>query len=291
MFEGFNRSRIATDGVSINVVHGGSGPPLLLLHGCPQTHAMWSLVAPLLADRFTVVCPDLRGYGDSSKPRGLPDASNYTFRAMAADQVAVMKQLGFDRFDVAGHDRGGRVAHRMALDWPAEVRRLAMLDIVPTLHMYETTDRSFATKFWLWFFLPLPEPIPERMIGADPDFFFESLLGRYGGTSLDGFDPAALAEYRRCWRDPDDIHAMCSDYRAGMSIDLEHDRSDLGRRVECPTLVLWAADGLMGKQFDFAAIWRERCSDVRFGTVPGGHFFPDEHPHETAAALAGFMKA
>lgn len=291
MFEGFTRGKANVGDATINYVTAGKGPPLLLLHGAPQTLAMWSLTAPLLTDRFTVVCPDLRGYGDSSKPKGAPDHANYTFRVMAADQVGLMKHLGFERFHVAGHDRGGRVTHRMALDSPQAVRSLSMLDIVPTLDMYEGTNLSFATKFWLWFFLPLPEPISERMIGADPDFFFETLLGRYGGTGLEAFDAEALAEYRRCWRDPAMIHGMCSDYRAGLSRDLELDRADLGRKIAAPTLVLWAADGLMGKQFDFPALWKARCSNVQFGTVPGGHFFPDQSPKETAAALAAFFLA
>ena len=289
LFEGFRRERITLGDVTINCVIGGSGPPVLLLHGCPQTHAMWCDVAPILARSYTVVCPDLRGYGDSSKPRSLPDHSNYTFRAMAADQVGVMEKLGFTHFNVVGHDRGGRVSHRMALDWPDRVKTLAMLDIVPTLVMYEGTDLDFATVFWLWFFLPLPEPIPETMIGADPDFFFENLLGKYGGTGLDRFNPEALEEFRRCWRTPEEIHATCSDYRAGRSIDLEHDRADLGRKITCPTLSLRAADGLMSKRFDFAGIWGQRCTNLVTGTVPGGHFFPDNEPVKTAAALLDFL--
>lgn len=289
MFQNFTRKRINVTGIEINCVVGGSGPPILLLHGYPQTHAMWAGVAPLLEERFTVVCPDLRGYGDSSKPPGDPDHSNYTFRAMAADQVGLMKQLGFSQFAVAGHDRGGRVAHRMALDWPREVSQLVILDVVPTHYMYTHTDRAFASTFWLWFFLPLPQPFPERLIGADPDFFFESCLGRYGGAGLGQFNAQALAEYRRCWRDPAMIHASCCDYRAGATLDLAHDTADLQKKIDCPTLVLWAADGLMAKQFDFARIWGEHCTHLSTGTVPGGHFFPDAAPTETADQMRRFL--
>jgi haloacetate dehalogenase len=289
LFTGFERKQIDVGGVTINCVVGGEGPPLLLLHGYPQTHAMWAGVAPRLTEDFTVICPDLRGYGDSSKPVGTADHSNYSFRAMAADQVAVMKVLGFAHFSVAGHDRGGRVAHRMALDWPKQVEAVSFLDIVPTHYMYGHTDRQFATTFWLWFFLPLPAPFPETMVGADPDYYFETCLGRYGGTGLDDYDPDVLAEYRRCWRDKAMIHASCSDYRAGASIDLVHDEADLGSKIQCPTLVLWAESGLMGKQFDFAAIWAERCRDLQTGTVPGGHFFPDLAPAETAESLRSFF--
>jgi haloacetate dehalogenase len=250
---------------------------------------MWAHVAPILAKSHTVVCPDLRGYGDSSKPRGLPDHSNYSFRTMAADQVRVMDSLGFKRFHVAGHDRGGRVSHRMALDWPDRIASLNMLDIVPTLTMYGEADLKFGKVFWLWFFLPAPEPLPETMIGADPDFFFDALLGKYGTVSIDAFDPAVLADYRRCWRDPATIHAICADYRAGISIDLEHDKADLNRKVECPTQVIWAADGLMGNFYDFPKIWRERCSNMVTATVPGGHFFADLYPKETAAVLERFI--
>lgn len=289
MFEGFWRERIAVGDVEINCVIGGEGPPVLLIHGAPQTHAMWADVAPLMAKKFTVVCPDIRGYGASSKPRGAADNSNYTFRVMAQDLVSVMERLGHTRFSVAGHDRGARVAHRMVLDHPERVKTVSMLDIVPTYVMYKTTDLSFATTFWLWFFLPTAYPQPEKMIGADPDFFFENLMGKYGGTALDGFNQEAIADYRRAWHDPDAVHGLCSDYRAGISRDLEHDEADLGRIIDRPTQVLWAANGLMGKQFDFKKIWSERCSNLVTGTIPGGHFFPDEQPKATAEALMEFI--
>ncbi len=214
LFPGFKRRRIRTGGAAINLVHGGEGPPLLLLHGYPQTLAIWHRIAPELARRFTVVAADLRGYGDSEKPHGTPDHGNYSKRAMAQDQVEVMRTLGHDEFFVVGHDRGGRVAHRMALDHPAVVARLAVLDIVPTRTMYANVNREFAKAYYHWFFLLRPEPIPERLIGADPDFYLESHIGtRHAG--LKAFPPEALAEYRRCFRDPAAIHASCEDYRAG----------------------------------------------------------------------------
>ena len=289
MFEGFRRMTLGTGDVDIHCVVGGVGPPLLLLHGYPQNLAMWAKAAPLLAERFTVVCADLRGYGDSDKPRGLPDHTNYAFRTMAADQVRLMQRLGFERFHVAGHDRGGRVAHRMTLDWPQVVMSMTILDVIPTYLMYTSADWQFASTFWLWFFLPLPEPFPERLIGADPDFFFSSCLGRYGGTELENFDFDLLQDYRRCWRNPEMIHASCSDYRAGATVDMDHDRADLGRMIECPSLVLWAADGLMVRQFDFARVWGQRCTRLRIGSVAGGHFFPEQRAVETAAALSDFL--
>jgi haloacetate dehalogenase len=291
MFEGFRCLMLDTGQIRIKAVTAGGGAPVLLLHGYPQCLAMWSGVAPVLANNFTVVCTDLRGYGDSDKPACASDYSTYSFRAMAADQVEAMRKLGHERFHVVGHDRGGRVAHRMALDWPDRVLSVTLLDIIPTYDMYLHTDRQFATTFWLWFFLPLPEPFPERLIGADPDFFFESCLGRYGGTGLREFDAAALDEYRRCWRQPAMIHASCADYRSGASIDLEHDRIDLHERIRCPTLVLWAADGLMAKQFDFRRSWAARCHELHTGTIPGGHFFPDQKPRQTAEALSKFLSA
>lgn len=270
---------------------GGNGPPLLLLHGFPQNLAEWARVAPLLARQFTVVCADLRGYGDSFKPKCLPDRSNYAFRAMAADQVALMKHLGFDRFHVAGHDRGGRTAHRLALDHPAAVLSLAVLDIVPTYAMFMETNRHIAGAYWHWYFLSQPEPFPERLIGNDPDFFYETCLVGWGAARLEDFDPEMLADYRRCWRDKAMIHGSCSDYRAGATIDLEHDQADLARQVQCPTLACWGAKGLMHKLFDIEAQWRRRCANLSVASLPGGHFFIDRFPQETARILADFLGA
>ena len=289
MFEDFERAKAQRGEIAINYVIGGSGPPVLLLHGYPQTHALWAKVAPALAERFTVVCADLRGYGDSSKPKDLPDHSNYSFRAMAADQAALMTSLGFERYHLAGHDRGARVAHRLALDHPGAVRTLTVMDIVPTHKAFMTADRHLAGAYWHWFFLAQPEPFPERLIGADPDYFFEHLLGGWGMAGLSQYDPASLAEYRRCWRDPAMVHGSCADYRAAATIDLEHDAADLAVKVACPALALWGEKGLMGRLFDVLATWQERCADVRGQAMPGGHFFPELAAEETAKVLLAFL--
>lgn len=292
MFEGFTRRDIALGEITIHCVVGGQGDPVLMLHGYPQNLSEWARLAPLLVQAgYTVVCADLRGYGDSSKPPGAPDHSNYSFRAMAADQVALMQVLGFERFHLVGHDRGGRVAHRMALDWPAQVRSLAVLDLVPTWALYHQTNRTIASTYWQWYFLPLPAPFPERLIGADPDYYFENCLVSTGGRGLDSFDPAMLAEYRRCWRDPAMVHASCCDYRAGRSVDLAHDEADLHVKLQCPVLALWGADGLMCQLMDIEAAWRARVDKLRIGTVPGGHWFPEHAAPQTAAALTGFFTA
>ena len=289
MFEGFKHHRIQAGEVTINCVTAGKGPPLLLLHGYPQNLAMWAKAAPFLADQFTVVCADLRGYGDSSKPKCAPDNSNYAFRAMAADQVAVMRQLGFDRFHVVGHDRGGRTAHRMALDHPDAVASLAVLDIVPTWPMFMETTRKIAGTYWHWYFLSQPAPFPEHMIGLDPDFFYETCLVGWGATRVEDFDAEMLADYRRCWRDPATIHGTCSDYRAAATIDLEHDGADLDKNVLCPTLAFFGANGTMAKNFDIPAEWRKRCANVKVESLPGGHFFIDQFPEGTARVIARFI--
>ena len=289
MHDGHLPRKLALGPVEINCTVAGSGPAVLLLHGYPQNIAEWRRLAPLLAHQYTVVCADLRGYGDSSKPPDAVDHSTYSFRAMAADQVALMAALGHNRFHVIGHDRGGRVAHRMALDWPDKVLSLTVLDLVPTHALYYQTNRLIASTYWQWYFLPLPAPFPERLIGADPDFYFESCLVSVGGTGLDAFDAQALAEYRRCWRDPAMIHASCNDYRAGASIDLQHDEADLDRVVECPTLALWGAQGLMCKLMDIEALWRKRCRMLQVGQIAGGHWFPEMSPDATASALLDFL--
>ncbi|MDB5726480.1 MAG: alpha/beta hydrolase [Novosphingobium sp.] len=289
MFEGFQHGRLNIEGIEVAYATHGSGPAILLLHGYPQNRFMWAKVAPLLADRFTVVCPDLRGYGDSDKPSDTTDHLPYSFREMARDQVLLMEALGHHDFVVAGHDRGGRVAHRMAIDWPDRVTAFAALDMVPTWAMYMKVDRRIAHTYWQWYFLPQPTPHPERMIGADPDYYFEHCLASNGGTALSAFDPDMLAEYRRCWNDPAMITASCSDYRAGCSIDLEHDAADLDNKVQRPMLALWAANGIMTTLFDIGAEWRERCADVTTGRLPGGHFFIDHEPAASAAMLADFF--
>jgi haloacetate dehalogenase len=271
-------------------VTAGQGPPLLLLHGFPQSLAMWARVAPMLTADFTVVCADLRGYGDSSKPKCAPDRSNYSFRAMASDQVGLMRALGFDRFHVVGHDRGGRTAHRLALDHPDSALSLAVLDIVPTHAMFMETNRHVAGAYWHWYFLSQPEPFPERLISSDPDFFYETCLVGWGATKLADFDADMVAEYRHCWRSPEMIHGSCSDYRAAASIDLEHDTVDIDKKVACRTLAFWGANGVMHKLFDIGAAWRKRCTNLATATLPGGHFFIDQFPAETGQVLATFLK-
>ncbi|HET6521606.1 MAG TPA: alpha/beta hydrolase, partial [Geminicoccaceae bacterium] len=244
MFEGFAGRRIDTSGTTIFARIGGSGPPLLLLHGFPQSHVMWHRVAPVLAERFTVVCADLRGYGDSAKPPSDPDHVTYCKRTSALDMVEAMAVLGFERFMLAGHDRGGRVAHRLALDHPERVERLAVLDIVPTRTLFRATNQAIATGYYHWFFLIQPYDLPERLIGADPSYYLRRTLGAWAGGGLAAFAPEALAEYELCFRDPAAIHALCEDYRAAATVDLAHDEADIDRRVACPLLALWGERGL-----------------------------------------------
>jgi haloacetate dehalogenase len=265
---------------------GGAGPPLLLLHGFPQSRALWARIGPALARHRTVIAPDLRGYGGSGKPAAV-DA--YSFRAMAADMVGLMKGLGHDRFAIAGHDRGGRVAHRLALDAPEAVARLCVMDIVPTRHLLTHLTAAVARDYYHWFFLAQPAPGPERMIGADPDAFFESCLTGWGAAGLADFDPAQLAAYRAAWRDADTVRGMCNDYRAALSHDAADDAADAGRAVRCPALVLWGADGAMARHYDVAASWAPLLARMTARALPGGHFFPDTAPGETAAALAAFL--
>ena len=290
MFEGFQRERVPVESTEIACVVGGSGPPVLLLHGFPQNKSMWARVAPQLASHFTVVCADLRGYGDSTKPQCLPDRSNYAFRALAADQLGLMRQLGFERFHVVGHDRGGRTGHRMALDYPDAVATLTVMDIVPTYAMFMDTNREVAAAYWHWYFLSQPEPFPERVIGNDPDLFYETCLVGWGATTLSDFDPEMLADYRRSWRDPKMIHGSCSDYRAAASIDLQHDEADIERSVTCPTLAFYGSSGVMAKLFDIPAEWRKRCSTLEAKSLPGGHFFVDQYPDDAARILLGFLQ-
>jgi haloacetate dehalogenase len=291
MFEGFEVRDIATRSISIRARIGGAGPPLLLLHGYPQTHFMWHRVASALAERHTVVCADLRGYGDSGKPASDPEHAAYSKRASAHDMVEVMAALGHERFMVAGHDRGGRVGHRLALDHPERVLRLAVLDIVPTRTIFRATDQAIATGYYHWFFLIQPGDLPERLIGADPLFYLHWTLARWG-TGLDAFAPEALAEYERCFSDPAVIHASCEDYRAAASIDLAHDQADLERRIPCPLLALWGRRGLMEHHFDVLATWREKAAGPVSGrALDCGHFLPEERPQETAQELLAFFSA
>jgi haloacetate dehalogenase len=284
LFPGFQSKRVRTSGATINLVTKGEGPPLLLLHGYPETHAMWHKVAPALAREYTVVCPDLRGYGDSSKPKGLPDHSNYSKRAMAQDMAEVMARLGHGTFHLVGHDRGARVAHRLARDHGKRVRTLTVLDIAPTLKMYESTDMAFATAYYHWFFLIQKPPLPERLLaGQVPDY----VLGRLGrGTR---FAPAAMREYVRAFRDPRCIHATCEDYRASATIDLEHDRKDRRKKLRMPVQVLWGKRGVIERFFDPLRDWREVAADVSGRALPCGHFLPEEAPRETLRELRRFL--
>jgi haloacetate dehalogenase len=287
LFPGFAVRRIAARGADIHCVVGGAGPPLLLLHGFPQTHAMWHRVAPVLAESHTVVCADLRGYGDSSKPPGGDDHAGYAKRAMAADMVEVMRALGHERFALVAHDRGARVAHRLVRDHPRSVARVAILDICPTASMYAHTDFAFARAYYHWFFLIQPFDLPERLIGGDPRYYLHRNLAAWGSSGLGLFDPRALAEYERCFT-PDVVHAMCEDYRASASIDLEHDRVDAAR-IECPLLVLWGDKGVVHRLFDPLAEWGAVAADVRGHALPGGHFVAEESPRETLEALQPFL--
>ncbi len=283
MFDGFTLKHVETDEVTIRLRMGGSGPPLLLLHGFPQTHAMWSKVAPRLAENYTVVCPDLRGYGGSSKPESSANHETYSKRAMARDQIEVMKQLGFDRFHVAGHDRGGRCAYRLALDSPASVTKLAVLDIVPTGDTLRRADWKFGMGYWHWFFLAQPHPLPERVLSADPI----ALLFRHGQAFS---DHEAYEDYLQNARDPAAIHAMCEDSRAAVSVDFQQDQADRGtRKIECPTLVLWGAKGVIPKWYDPVGIWKEWANDMRGEDVDSGHMLAEEAPEATYQALRRFF--
>ncbi len=290
MFEGFSVQDIpGEDDLQIHIrLKKGDGPPLLLLHGYPQTHVIWHKMAPALANNYTVVVADLRGYGDSSKPEGSEGHTNYSKRAMAADMVNVMKTLGYDQFAVVGHDRGGRVAHRMALDHPDAVTHLMVLDIVPTYTLFDQTDKAFAIGYYHWFFLAQPAPLPEKMIDADPVFFLDNKMGHWSAVDAI-FDDEAMSEYRRCFSDPRTIHASCEDYRAAATIDLVHDGEDLDRKVTCPTLALWGEQGLMNKSFDVLQTWQERCDNVRGRAIPCGHFLAEEAPDETLNAIYTFL--
>jgi haloacetate dehalogenase len=286
-FPGFQRVRRATSGAEINGVVGGRGPPVLLLQGWPQTHLEWRHVAPVLAQRFTVVATDLRGYGDSSKPPSGENHAGYSKRAMAQDQVEVMRQLGFERFAVVGHDRGGRVACRMALDHPQAVTRLALLDIVPTRTVYTQVSKNLATWYFHWFFLIQPEPLPEMLLGGQAEPFLRNFAFR--GLIPDAIDEAVFAEYLRCFANPQTLHAMCEDYRAGASIDLQHDEADLGTLLPCPTLILWGVHGAMHRLFDVLETWRPRAPGAQGKALPAGHWLPEECPNELAAALLEFL--
>lgn len=288
MFEGFAKFRVNANGIEINGVKGGEGPPVLLLHGYPQTHVMWHKIAPRLAENFTVIASDLRGYGDSAKPLPDSDSSNYSKRAMARDQVELMRHFGYEEFYLVGHDRGGRVSHRLALDFPDRVKKLVLLDIAPTLAMYEATDKTFAMAYYHWFFLTQPAPFPETLIGANPEYYLEHCLKSWG-KDFSAFTEEVLGEYRRCFADKATIAATCADYRASATIDLEDDRGDLDRKISCPLLVLWGKKGVIERQYDVLALWRERAIDVMGNTIDSGHFLPEEDAIKTFNSIKIFL--
>ncbi len=283
---GFTPYIAQLDGIEIAYEQGGHGPPLVLLHGFPQTRAMWAEVAPMLARTFTVIVPDLRGYGESAKPPGM---ENYSFRAMAGDVTALMTQLGHGAFHLAGHDRGARTAHRLALDAPERLLSLAVMDIVPTHHLLSALSFSVARAYYHWFYLSQPAPFPETMIAADPDAYYESCLLGFGAASIGDF--RQIAAYRTAWADPDCRRAMCDDYRAAIDVDFSLDAADLDRQVTTPSLVLYGKEGAMARSCDVPATWVPRLRQMQSEAIPGGHFFVDQSPQETAAALGRFLTA
>ncbi len=284
------KEKIKSNGIDINVAHGGEGPPLLLIHGYPQTNLMWNKIVPGLLENFYLVCPDLRGYGKSSKPAGLPDHSNYSKRVMANDMTGVMEHLGFKSFFAAGHDRGGRVLHRMCLDHPDKVIKACVMDIAPTHHMFTTADKEFATGYYHWFFLIQPGGLPEKLIGEDPAYYLTEILKRWSGKNKD-FEPETVKEYIEHFSDPDCIHGSCEDYRAASSIDLVHDEEDMDKKISCPLLVLWGNEGFVHRKYDVLSTWKERASDVNGKALDSGHFIPEENPRQVLEELLSFYNS
>ena len=284
----FKKEKIKISDISINLAHGGKGDPLLLLHGYPQTHIMWHKTAPELSKNYHVICPDLRGYGDSDKPIGLPDHSNYSKRIMAQDMIQLMNSLGFKKFFAAGHDRGGRVLHRMCLDYPEHVLKACVMDIAPTYHMFRTTDQNFATGYYHWYFLIQPDGLPEKMIGEDPGYYLKEKLNRWSGKNKD-FHPDAVKDYIRCFSDPAAVHGSCEDYRAAASIDLIHDEEDIEKKITCPLLVLWGNQGFVHRTYDVAETWKQRAENVIGRPIDCGHFIPEEKPESVILELKQFF--
>lgn len=286
--EGFDTNQITLNDVTINFAVAGEGPPLLLLHGYPQTHLIWHRIAPQLACHYRVICPDLRGYGDSGKPEGGADHAGYSKRVMAQDMADLMALLGHEQFYVAGHDRGARVVHRLALDHPQRVTKACVMDIMPTEYMFRQTDQAFATGYYHWFFLIQPDGLPERMIGADPGYYLTEKLNRWAAAGAE-FDSAVVADYIRCFSNPAAIHASCEDYRAAATIDLVHDRVDIHQQIQCPLLVLWGEQGFVARSYDVLPIWRQRAVSVQGEALPCGHFLPEECPDQVYQALREFF--
>lgn len=289
MFDHFDQLMVDSGEATIQARRGGAGPPVLLLHGFPQTHVMWHKVAPRLARDFTVIAADLRGYGGSSKPRTTTDHTPYSKRAMARDMVALMQHLGFDRFSVAGHDRGGRCAYRLALDYPDRVHRLAVLDIIPTSEAFRRADMAFALGFWPWSLLAQPHPLPERLIGADPQVVVDYALDTWSGNP-GAFPDEVRGEYVRAFSNPEAIHAICEEYRAAATLDYQHDEADRGRNhITCPVLALWSRRGPLETWYETLAIWRDWAEDVRGKSIDCGHFLAEEAADETYTELRAFL--
>jgi haloacetate dehalogenase len=280
----FNEYSVKTTEVNIHVSIAGSGEPILLLHGYPQTHLMWHKIAPWLAQKFTVILTDLRGYGDSSKPKGTTNHSNYAKRNMARDQVEVMSHLGYEKFYLVGHDRGARVAHRLTLDYPEKVLKLALLDILPTYELYQTTDQEFAMAYYHWFFLIQPTPLPETLISSNSEYFLRHCLQSWSRKE-NTFSEAIIAEYLRCFQKIETIHGTCEDYRAAATIDLEDDQQDLEKKIACPLLILWGELGIIGRKYNLLKVWQQRSIDVKGKSLNCGHFLPEEAPEATYLAL------
>ena len=289
MFEGFKSKRISVNGISINYKIGGSGLPLLMLHGYPQTHIMWRKVAPLLAKDFTVICSDLRGYGDSDKPSSDPEHYNYSKKVMAKDQAGLMEQLGFDKYFLVGHDRGARVAHRMAIDYQDNIYKVVLIDIVPTNHVYDTANMKLAQRYYHWFFLIQKSPFPETLIGKDPEYYLRSKLSMWG-LNKKHMSENVISEYVRCFSQSDAIHASCEDYRAGASIDMDDHNKDRKKKIVCPLLILWGKKGTVEELYDPIKVWKKWAINVQGFSLECGHFIPEEKPEETIKYLNKFIK-
>jgi haloacetate dehalogenase len=288
MLSNFKQQIITTTQVQINTFVGGKGFPLLLLHGYPQNYYMWHQICDRFSEDFTVIMTDLRGYGDSSKPPVNPDSRNYSKRVMAQDQVEVMSSLGYEQFYLVGHDRGARVAHRLTLDYPQKVEKLALLDIIPTYELYKATDREFATAYYHWFFLIQPHPFPETLINSNSEYYLRHCLENWSKVK-GAFSDNAISEYLRCFSNPETVNSTCEDYRASAGIDLIHDRADLKQKITCPLLVLWGNKGIIGQKYDVIASWQDRATNLTGKGINCGHFLAEEASDETYQALHEFF--
>ncbi|WP_321468653.1 alpha/beta hydrolase [Halarcobacter sp.] len=287
----FKEDKLRLEDITINYKHAGVGKALLLIHGYPQTHTMWHKVANELSKFYYVICPDLRGYGDSSKPKGLENHQNYSKKTMAKDMIELMKYLGFDEFFVAGHDRGARVTHRLCLDYPENILKACVMDIAPTYHMFQNTDQNFATGYYHWFFLIQPDKLPETMIGQNPTYYLKEKLKRWSDKAIsfeNKFDKEAIKEYIRCF-DKDSIHATCEDYRAAASIDMSDDEKDRYKKIDTPLLVLWGEKGFVNRTYEVLEVWKDYAIDVQGKTLKCGHFLPEEKPKEVIKELKNFF--